>query len=75
MRGYLRKCIPVVAEDSSVLGVPVPWDDHGEQQQLWSRESWSLEDKVCATKSMAGEVTQALGGAQKTVSRSQTLDG
>ena len=27
----------------------------------------SLEDKVCATKGMAGEVTQALGGAQKIV--------
>jgi hypothetical protein len=30
---------------------------------------------VCAAKGMAGEVTQALGGVQKIVSRSQTLDG
>jgi hypothetical protein len=30
---------------------------------------------MCATKGMAGEVTQALGGVQKIVSRSQTLDG
>jgi hypothetical protein len=29
---------------------------------------WSLEDDACATKGMAGEVTQALGGAQKIVS-------
>ena len=28
----------------------------------------ALEDNVCATKGMAGEVTQALGGAQKIVS-------
>jgi hypothetical protein len=28
----------------------------------------SLEDKVCATKGRAEEVTQALGGAQKIVS-------
>ena len=43
-------------------------NDHQEQQQQWSTGSWSLEDKVCATKGMAGEVTQALGGAQKIVS-------
>ena len=30
--------------------------------------SWSLEDKMSATKDRAGEVTQALGGAQKIVS-------
>jgi hypothetical protein len=29
---------------------------------------------VCDTKGRAGEVSQALGGAQKKVSRSQTLD-
>ena len=44
-------------------------NDHQEQQQQqWSTGIWSLEDKVCATKGMAGEVTQALGGAQKIVS-------
>ena len=34
----------------------------------------ALEDKVCATKGRPGEVTQALGGAQKIMSGSQTLD-
>ena len=68
MRGYLWKGGPVVAEDSSVLEMTVPWDDHQEHQQQWSTGSWSLEDKVCATKGMAGEVTQALGGTQKIVS-------
>ena len=29
---------------------------------------WSLEDNLCATKNKAGEVTQALGGAQKILS-------
>jgi hypothetical protein len=38
-------------------------NDHQEQQQQWSTVIWSLEDKVCATKGRAGEVTQALGGA------------
>jgi hypothetical protein len=42
--------------------------DHQEQQQQWSTGSWSLEDNVCATKGMAGEVTQALEGAQKIMS-------
>jgi hypothetical protein len=42
--------------------------DHQEQQQQWSTGIWSLEDDECATKGMAGEVTQALGGAQKIVS-------
>jgi hypothetical protein len=41
---------------------------HQEQLQQWSTGSWSLEDKPCATKDGAGEVTQALGGAQKIVS-------
>jgi hypothetical protein len=39
-----------------------------EQQQQWSTGIWSLEDDTCATKGMAGEVTQALGEAQKIMS-------
>ena len=66
MRGYWWSLITV--EDSSVLEMPVPCDDHQEQQQQWSTGSWSLEDKLCATKGRAGEVTQALGGAQKIMS-------
>jgi hypothetical protein len=64
----------LVKPSCSVLEMPVPWDHHQEQQQQWSTDSWSLEDKVSATKGMAGEVTQAHGGAQKIVSGSQTLD-
>jgi hypothetical protein len=52
----------------SVLEMPVPSDDQQEQQQQWSTGIWSLEDDVCATKGMAVEVTEALGGAQKIVS-------
>ena len=55
-------------EDSSDLEMPVTCVDHQEQQQQWSTGSWSLEDKLCATKGGAEEVTQALGGAQKIVS-------
>jgi hypothetical protein len=55
MRSYLWMCSPVAAEDISVLEMPVPWDDHQEQPQQWSTGSWNLEDKVCATKSRAGE--------------------
>jgi hypothetical protein len=43
-------------------------NDQQEQQQLCSTGIWSLEDKVCATKCRAGEVTQALGAIQKIVS-------
>jgi hypothetical protein len=39
-------------------------NDHQEQQQQWSTGIWSLEEKLCATKDRAGEVTQTLGGAQ-----------
>ena len=53
--------------EDSILEMPVPRDDYQEQQQQWSTGGWSLEDNVCATKGMAGEVTQALGGAQKIV--------
>ena len=66
MRGYWWSLITV--GDSSVLEMPVPCDDHEEPQQQWSTGSWSLEDKLCATKGRAGEVTQALGGARKIVS-------
>ena len=59
---------PRTAEVSSVLEMPVPCDDHQEQQQQLSTGSWSLEIKLCATKGSAGEVTQALGRAQKIVS-------
>ena len=48
--------------------MPVPCDDHQEQQQQWSKGSWSLEDKVCVRKGRAGEVTQALVEAQKFLS-------
>jgi hypothetical protein len=50
----------------SFLEMPVPRDDPQEQQH-WSSGIWSLENDVCATKGMAGEVTEALGGAQKIV--------
>ena len=49
-------------------------NDHQEQQHQWNTGSWSLEDKVCATTGRAGEVIQALRGAQKIVSGYQTLD-
>jgi hypothetical protein len=55
-------------EDSSVLEMPVPSDDHQEQQQQWRTGIWSLEEKLCVIKDRAGEVTQVLGGAQKIVS-------
>ena len=42
--------------------------DHQEQQQQWRTGIWSQEEKLCATMDRAGEVTQALGGAQKIVS-------
>jgi hypothetical protein len=60
---------PVLNGSCSVLEMPVPLDDHQEQQQ-WSTGIWSQEDDddMYATKGMAGEVTQALGGAQKIVS-------
>ena len=66
MRGYWWSLITV--EVNNVLEMPVPCDDHQEQQHQWGTGSWSLEDKLCATKGRTEEVTQALGGAQKIVS-------
>jgi hypothetical protein len=45
-------------------------NDHQEQQHQWSTGNWSLEDKMCATKGRAGEMTQSLGRAQKIMSGS-----
>jgi hypothetical protein len=50
---------PGLKGSCSVLEMPVPEDDHQEQQQ-WSTGIWSLEDDACDTKGMAGKVTQPL---------------
>jgi hypothetical protein len=44
----------MAVEDPRRLEIPVPWEDHQEQQQQWSGVSQSLE---CYR---AGEMTQAL---------------
>ena len=31
----------------AILEIPIPWNDHKEEQQLWSGTSWNLEDKLC----------------------------
>jgi len=41
------KCSLVAAEDPSVWEMPVPWDDHQEQQQRWNGASQILKDKLC----------------------------
>lgn len=40
------KVQPSCSESLQDLG-DVPWEDHQEQQQLWSGASQSLEDKLC----------------------------
>jgi hypothetical protein len=57
---YSRRC--------QCFGDTSTMKDHQEKQQQWNVGIWSLEDKVCAAKGKAGEVTQALGGAQKIMS-------
>jgi hypothetical protein len=59
---------PGLKGSCSVLEMPRPCDDNQEQKQQWTTGIWSIDDNVCAPKGMAGEVTQALGGAQKIVS-------
>jgi hypothetical protein len=41
MKGYWWSLVSV--EDLSILEMPVPWDDHQEQQQQWSEVNQSLE--------------------------------
>ena len=74
MRGYWWSLITV--EDSSVLEMPVPYDDHQEQQQQWNTGSWILEDKLCATKGRAEEVTleEPLEEPRRSWVGSQTLN-
>ena len=74
-RAYERLLVkPSYSGRQKCFGDARTMNDHQEQQQQWSTGIWSLEDKVCATKGRAGEVTQALGEIQKIVSGSQTMD-
>jgi hypothetical protein len=41
MRSYWSSL--VAAENHSILKMPLPWDDHQEQQHQWSRINQSLE--------------------------------
>jgi hypothetical protein len=66
MRTYKRLVVkPSYRRRQQHFGDASTMNDHQEQQQQWSTGIWSLEDKVCAKKGRAGEVTQALGGIQK----------
>ena len=42
----------------NVLETLILWNDHQDQQQLWSGASQSLENKLSAVEGRAGEVTQ-----------------
>lgn len=51
---------------TAVLEMPVPQDNHWEQQQQGTGASWSLEDKLCVLpEGGAQEMTQALWKSQK----------
>jgi hypothetical protein len=68
-RAYERLLVkPSYSERQQCFGDASTMNDHQEQQQQWNTGIWSLEYKVCATKGRVGEVSQALGGAQKIVS-------
>lgn len=42
----------VAAIDSSILEMPVPWDNHQEQHQWRTGASQSLKDKLCVLQRM-----------------------
>jgi hypothetical protein len=55
-RAYERLLVkPSYNRKQQCFGDASTINDHQEQQQQWSTGSWNLEDKVCATKSRAGE--------------------
>lgn len=62
----------LVAGDPNSLEMPVPWDNHQEQQQQWSGAGLSFEDQLCVLQ--RAEPEKPLGGAQKITSGSQMLD-
>lgn len=68
----LAKCRSVTVEDTSILEVPVPWDDCWGQ---WSGPCLSLEDKLSLLQMVELEERPKLfGSAQKIMGESQTLD-
>jgi len=40
---------------TSILEMPVSWDDHQEQQQQWSGASRSLQDQLCVVQRAESE--------------------
>lgn len=69
MRGNWWQCSPVAARDSSVLEMPVTWDDHQEQQhelELTGAYNWCLQDELCVLQRAEPEKRpKPFGGAQK----------
>ena len=54
----------VGTEDSSILEMPVLWDDHLEYQHQWSAGNQSLEASYLYCRGQAAEVMQVLMGSQ-----------
>ena len=67
----LVKVQPSYSRRSRVLAILVPCNDHQEQQQLWSGDSWSLEDSCVCCRKQLGKRSKPCVGVQKMVSESQ----
>ena len=59
-RGYWWKCSLAVAEEPSILEMPLPWDDNQEQHQQWSGGNPEPRRQgMCAAEGRDKEMTQA----------------
>ena len=69
------KIQPTCSGDYRTLGMPVLWNDHQEQHELWSGACQSLEDKLyLLQKAELEKRPKPFGRAQKMVSGSQTFN-
>lgn len=62
--GQAASELVVGTEDSSILEMPVLWDDHLEYQHQWSGGNQSLEASSLYCRGQAAEVMQVLMGSQ-----------
>ena len=70
-----RLLVKIKPRCTGILVMPVLWEDHQAQQQLWRADDWSLESKLCVLRRAEPEKgLEPPRGSQKVRNGSQTLD-
>lgn len=74
LREAICKTVVMFKHQTQHFGDASIQDDYQESQQPWSRYWKSLEYKLCVARAEAEKWYKTLGGTQKFLSESQTLD-